>query len=253
MSWWRGSVPVRFAPDVEARSRPGVTVAGGPPVHIDTGQNYYMSRAELSYLSCAESPTSSSRCSCCEMHAGSHAVPQGLEWSWVHVWQQAHGLDVILLVGLGVGRLRHQGDIEEALAVRRRRRGGAWSSSCDHAATSSAVLCRSFGVVPQLQFFNRADGVRDGVLLVLSSVVHRDRPTVLSFLQGSGCCSTLTRLSMLETRLLYGRISHIFYVLALCAWNLDLISSSPLFWKPLAPVRCDSPRKLLDDFRLYSS
>ena len=30
MSWWRGLVPVRFAPDGEVRSRPGVTVAGGP-------------------------------------------------------------------------------------------------------------------------------------------------------------------------------------------------------------------------------
>ena len=158
----------------------GVTVAGGPPVQSDTGQNSYMSRAELSYLSCAESPTSSSRYSCCELHAGSHAIPRDLEWFWVHVWQQAHGLDVILLVGLGVGRLRHQGDIEAALAVRRRRRwaawrGGAWTSSCDHAVTSSAVLYRSFGVVPQLQFIDRVDGVRDGVLLVLPSVVHRDK------------------------------------------------------------------------------
>ena len=49
------------------------------------------------------------------------------------------------------------------------------------------------------------------------------------------------------------RISHIFYVLALFAWNLDLISSSLLFWQPLAPVRCDSPRKLLDEFRLFST
>ena len=30
-------------------------------------------------------------------------------------------------------------------------------------------------VVPQLQFIDRVDGVRDGVLLVLPSVVHRDR------------------------------------------------------------------------------
>ena len=28
---------------------------------------------------------------------------------------------------------------------------------------------------------------------------------------------------------------------------------SPLFWQPLAPVRCDSPRKLLDEFRLFST
>ena len=49
------------------------------------------------------------------------------------------------------------------------------------------------------------------------------------------------------------RISHIFYVLALFAWNSDLIPSSPLFWQPLAPVSCDSPRKLLDEFRLFST
>ena len=30
-------------------------------------------------------------------------------------------------------------------------------------------------MVPQIQFIDRVDGVRDGVLLVLSSVVHRDR------------------------------------------------------------------------------
>ena len=53
-----------------------------------------------------------------------------------------------------------------------------WTSSCDHAATSSAVLCRisyDVGVVPQRQFIDRVDSVRDGVLLVLPSVVHRDR------------------------------------------------------------------------------
>ena len=47
MSWWRSLVPVRFAPDGEARSRPGVTVAGDPTLQSDTGQNYYMSRAVL--------------------------------------------------------------------------------------------------------------------------------------------------------------------------------------------------------------
>ena len=57
-----------------------------------------------------------------------------------------------------------------------------WTSSCDPSATSSAVLCRSFGVVPQIQFIDRVDGVRDGVLLVLPSVVHRDRyPGCFSF------------------------------------------------------------------------
>ena len=35
VSWWRGLVPVTFAPDGEARSWPGVTVAGGATVQSD--------------------------------------------------------------------------------------------------------------------------------------------------------------------------------------------------------------------------
>ena len=165
-----------------------------------------------------------------------------------------------LMVGLGVGRQHHQGDIEAALAVRRRRRwaawrGGAWSSSCDHAATSSAVLCRSFGVVPQIQFIDRVDGVRDGVLLVLPSVVHRDRYPGCFFFAGFGVLQYIDKVVDVWERgcsmEACERISHIFYVLF--AWNSDLISSSPLFWQPLAPVRCDSPRWLLDEFRLFSA
>ena len=54
------------------------------------------------------------------------------------------------------------------------RLGGGGAGFCDPSATSSAVLLRSW-VVPQIQFIDRVDGVRDGVLLVLPSVVHRDR------------------------------------------------------------------------------
>ena len=83
-------------------------------------------------------------------------------------------------------------------------------------ATSSAVLLRSW-VVPQIQFIDRVDGVRDGVLLVLPSVVHRDRyPQCFSWLMSweRGCSMEACE-----------RISHIFYVLlALFAWNLDVIS-----------------------------
>ena len=58
---------------------------------------------------------------------------------------------------------------------------------------------------------------------------QRQVPTVLSFHPGGECCSTMTRSSMSWGRgcsLESGeRISHIFYVLlALFAWNLDLIS-----------------------------
>ena len=85
----------------------------------------------------------------------------------------------------------------QAVAWRRRRRWAArrWRGGVrDHAATSSAVLLRSW-VVPQLQFIDREDGVRDGVLLVLPSVVHRDRyPQCFSWCRCLG----------FGTRLLYG-------------------------------------------------
>ena len=69
------------------------------------------------------------------------------------------------------------------MAVAAAGRGGGllWTSSCDHAATSSVVLYRisyDVGVVPQLSSSTVWTGVRDGVLLVLPvlpSVVHRDR------------------------------------------------------------------------------
>ena len=63
--------------------------------------------------------------------------------------------------------------------------GGAVRRGGDHAATSSAVLLRSL-VVPQIQFIDRVDGVRDGLLLVLSSVLHRDRYPQCFFLPGCG-------------------------------------------------------------------
>ena len=107
---------------------------------------------------------------------------------------------------------------EAAAVVGRLGGGGAVRRGCDHAATSSAVLLRSW-VVPQIQFIDRVDGVRDGVLLVLSSVVHRDRYPQC-FL-GVVVLGTERGCSMEACE----RISHIFYVLlALFAWNLDLIS-----------------------------
>ena len=45
---------------------------------------------------------------------------------------------------------------------------------CDPSATSSAVLLRSW-VGASDSVHRQSDSVRDGVLLVLSSVVHRDR------------------------------------------------------------------------------
>ena len=80
-----------------------------------------------------------------------------------------------------------------------------WTSSCDPSATSSAVLCRSFGVVPQLQFIDRVDGVRDGVLLVLPSVVHRDRYPGCFSSAGFGVLQYIDKIvDVLGTGLLYG-------------------------------------------------
>ena len=81
-------------------------------------------------------------------------------------------------------------------------------------------------MVPQIKFIDRVDGVRDGVLLVLPSVVHRDMYPQCFFHPGCGCCSTLTRSSMSWERgcsmEACERISHIFYVLlTLFAWNLN--------------------------------
>ena len=105
------------------------------------------------------------------------------------------------------------------------RRGGMtlWTSSCDPSATSSAVLFRSSGMVPLLQFIVRVDSVRDGLLLVLSSVVNRDRCPQF-FGLGFGVLQYVDKVVDVPgdaVWLLYeacGRISHIFYVLALFAW-----------------------------------
>ena len=43
-------------------------------------------------------------------------------------------------------------------------------------------------------------------------------------------------------------ISHVFFVLlALFVWKLDVISRAPCIWEPLAPVRCDSPRRFFGE------
>ena len=95
---------------------------------------------------------------------------------------------MLLLVGLGVG-------------LRSREVQTLVGSFSDKFCSPVGILW----VVPQIQFSDRVDGVRDGVLLVLPSVVsQRQAPTVFFFQQGSGCCSTLTRSSMSGTLLLYG-------------------------------------------------
>ena len=134
----------------------------------------------------------------------------------------------------------------QAVAGRRRRRWAArrWRAGfCDPSATSSAVLFRSSWVVPLLQFLVRVDSVLDGVLLVLPTVVHRDRCPQCFLFGGRRCWERGCSMEACE------RIPHFFYVLALFAWNLDHISLNPLFWQPLTLVRCDSPRMLVDEFQ----
>ena len=113
--------------------------ASQSPVQSDDAVNIHPSGA-LSEATVAESLTSTSRCSCCELLAGGQCNTSGplSEGNRQGAEPQA------LVAGAGVGRQRHQGDIEEALAVRRRR----WLRRE-----------RERGRV-------RVDSVRDGVLLV---------------------------------------------------------------------------------------
>ena len=61
------------------------------------------------------------------------------------------------------------------------------------------------GVVPQLLSIDRVDGVRDGVLLVLPSVVHRDRyPQLLSLSAGFGVLQHIDKFVDVGTWLLHG-------------------------------------------------
>ena len=83
-------------------------------------------------------------------------------------------------------------------------------------------------VVPQLQFIDRVDGVRDGVLLVLSSVVHRDRYPQCFFSSWLWLLQYIDKVVDVGDAVALWRLVkefHIFfYVLALFAWNLDVIS-----------------------------
>ena len=229
-------------------------------VQSDTGQNYYMPGVGRLRLDGRFTDFAFKMLVLGSRSLGAHAIPRGHErrepagrgTSSTRGWR-----------GSGNVGLRLQDDMELALAVRRRwcggGRGGAgyvwtvYEMACFlfHVATSSAVLLRV--------------SLTSGWCLSFSSstefflVVNRDRYPQLRFLSlGLWCCSTLTRWSMYLGRgcsmEACERISHIFYVLlALFAWNLVLISLSPLFWQPPALVRCDSPRKLLDEFRLFST
>ena len=86
--------------------------------------------------------------------------------------------------------------------------------------------------MPQLQFIDRVDGVRDGVLLVLPSVVHRDRYPGCFSLAGFGVLQYIDKIvDVLGTGCSMEaceRISHIFYVLlALFAGIWTLFPRAP--------------------------
>ena len=136
-----------------------------------------------------------------------------------------------------------------------------WTSSCDPSATSSAVLVRSSVVVPLLQFIVRVDSVRDGVFVVLSSVVNRDRcPEFLAFWHGFGVLQYIDKVVNVPgdaAWLLYGGLWKNFtYVLrvarAVCLESSRYFQSS-LYLAATCPCVCDSPRRLLDEFHLLST
>ena len=149
------------------------------PVQSDTGQNYYIvwggsptSRWPFHRL-CFQDARAGQRT------LGAHAIPRepaGRGTSSTRGWR-----------GSGTIGLRRQDDMEVALAVRRRwwwrRQGRGRVRVATYRGRLPVIMQRQvlqscvdpLGWCPQFQFIDRVGGVRDGVLLVLSSVVHRDR------------------------------------------------------------------------------
>ena len=128
----------------EARSRPGVTVAGGPTVQSDTGQNYYIVLgAELPYLSNAASRRVPSRWAVdaesgtlvARAKVGCGSVKKG------QVGGAVPGSRRLWWGGAGAGSVVGRGG---------RRRGSPLGCvrPCDHAATISS------NSVPQIQFID---------------------------------------------------------------------------------------------------
>ena len=136
------------------------------------------------------------------------------------------------------------------------------TSSCDHAATSPAVLVRSSS--------STSGGASASVQrqCVLPRCEQRQEPTAVPVLGQGGlqarvvqrqvsllvCAVHMQRqvpLQGLPTES-FGRILHISYVCALFPLgNLDIISTSSLYLAATAPVFCDSQRKLLDVFLVF--
>ena len=114
MWWWSGLVPVRFAFDGEARSRPAVTVAGGPCTErYRSTVTSVLGRAVLPLV------RPNHRLRLQDARAVS-CTPLGLGWRGSGLPCNTSGQ-----AGVGVGRLCHQGDIGEALGVEAAA-GGGW-------------------------------------------------------------------------------------------------------------------------------
>ena len=126
-----------------------------------------------------------------------------------------------------------------------------WTSSCDHAATSSAVLHRvsyDVGVVPQVQFIDR----------VLPRCEQRQVPTVAVFSAWVLVLQYIDKVvDVPGDAVALWRLVKEFHIFSMCCsrsspgiWTLFL---EPLVLAATCPVSCDSPRKLLDEFRLFST
>ena len=120
--------------------------------------------------------------------------------------------------------------------------------------------CFDPALVPQIQFIDRVDSVRDGVLLVLSAVVNRDRyPQLLSL---SAVFGVLQHTDMVVDvpvdAVALWRLVKEFHIFSSCCsrcllgiWTL--FPRAPCLWQSPAPVRCDSPRRLFDEFLSVST
>ena len=103
-------------------------------------------------------------------------------------------------------------------------------------------------MVPQLQFIDR----------VLPRCEQRQVPTVVVFSAWVRVLQYIDKVvDVPGDAVALWRLVKEFHIFSTCcsqfAWNLGHYFLSPLFWQPLAPVRFDSPRKLLDEFRLFST
>ena len=164
-----------------------------------------------------------------------------LDLGIVREQQSCDGLwSVSFLAGAGVGRLRHQGDIEEALAVRRRRRWAARRWRGGVLRSFSGKFCSPVSILGASASVHRqSDSVRDGVLLVLPSVYFLREKWTPSSPRSSHpgnlniiSTSSIWRFPRASVHVAFGRISHIFIVTVdsdfpaqFALENLDIIST----------------------------